>query len=340
MSLPDPFHVAIISDIHYGGPAEAARAHTYFHRIQNPLRRWLVKQQRHWVWLREPWAHNHFLERFIGEAASAHLIVANGDYSCDSAYVGVSDEPAFESAAECLGKLRAAFDGRLWTVIGDHELGKMMLGQREGGLRLASYSRATRDLALEPFWQTRVGRYVLLGVTSTLLALALFDLEILPEELGEWRRLGEQHLEEVRRAFDAIGEGERILLFCHDPSALPFLWREERVRAKLQQVERTIVGHLHSRWVMRQTRWLSGMPRITFLGHTARQISAALREARHWAGFKVLLCPSPPGLQLFKDGGYLTARIDPSGRRQAEFEFHPLRWESRKGARAAMPARS
>jgi hypothetical protein len=340
VSLPDPFRVAIISDIHYGGPAEMARGHTLLNRIEHPLRRWLLKQQRHWIWLREPWAHNHFLDRFIGETGDAHLVVANGDYSCDSAYVGVMDEPAFQSAAECLQKLRAAFGGRLLTVIGDHELGKMMLGQKAGGLRLTSYARATRELALEPFWQTRAGNYVFIGVTSTLLALALYELEALPEEMGEWRRLREQHLEEVRRAFDAVRAGERILLFCHDPSALPFLWREEGVRSKLRQVERTIVGHLHSKWVLRQARCLSGMPRITFLGHTSRRVSTALREARHWAAFKILLCPSPPGLQLFKDGGYVTARLDPSGQRPAAFEFHPFRWESRKGARTAMSARS
>jgi len=340
VSLPDPFHVAIISDIHYGSPAEAARGHAFINRIRNPFRRWLVKQQRHWIWLREPWAHNHLLDRFITEAAGAHLVVANGDYSCDSAYVGVIDEPAYQSAAECLRKLRAAFGGRLQTVIGDHELGKLMLGQKEGGLRLASYARATKELALEPFWQTRVGNYVLVGVTSTLLALELYEPEALPEELGDWRRLRELHLDVVRRAFDAVRSGERILLFCHDPSALPFLGREQSVRSKLGQVERTIVGHLHSQWLLRQARWMSGMPRITFLGHTPRRLSTALREARRWADFNILLCPSPPGLQLFKDGGYVTARLDPSGLRPAKFEFHPFRWESCEGARTAMSARS
>jgi len=329
VSLPNPFHLAIISDIHYGGPAETARGRTFLNRIQNPVRRWLVKQHRRWIWLREPWAHNELLDRFIAEAAGAHLVVSNGDYCCDSAYVGVMDEPAFQSATECLQKLRAAFGGRLLMVIGDHELGKMMLGQKEGGLRLASYARATSELALEPFWQSRVGHYVFLGVTSTLLALGLYESEALPEELAEWRRLREQHLESVRRAFAAVREDERILLFCHDPSALPFLWREEIVRAKLGQVERTIVGHLHSHWVLRPARLLSGMPRITFLGHTPRRLSTALGEARHWADFKILLCPSPAGIQLFKDGGYLTARLDPSGLRPAAFKFHPLRWKSR-----------
>src|SRR5262249_6898910 len=158
-------------------------------------------------------------------------------YSCDSAYVGVMDEPAFQSAAECLQKLRAAFGGRLLTLIGDHELGKMMLGQKEGGLRLASYIRATSELALEPFWQMRVGNYVLIGVTSTLLALELYESEALPEEFVEWRRLREQHVDAVCHAFDTIHDGQRILLFCHDPSALPFLWREGSVRARLRQIE-------------------------------------------------------------------------------------------------------
>jgi hypothetical protein len=322
VSLPDPFRVAIISDIHYGSPAEVARGHSILNRIQNPVRRWLIHQHRRWIWLREPWAHNHLLDRFITEAADAHLVVANGDYSCDSAHVGVMDEPAFQSAAECLHKLRAAFAGRLLTVIGDHELGKMMLGQKEGGLRLASYARAAGELALEPFWQTRVGNYVLLGVTSTLLALPLYEAEALPQEVAEWRLLREQHLDAVRRAFDAVRDGERILLFCHDPSALPFLRREESVRARLGHIERTIVGHLHSKWVMRQARWLAGMPRVTILGHTPRRITSALREARQWSDFKILLCPSPAGIQLFKDGGYVTARIDPSGTRPASFEVH------------------
>ena len=326
MTQPAPFRVAIVSDIHYASPAEAARGHSMLGRIHNPLRRWLVRQHRRWLWLREPWAHNHLLDHFIVAAAGADLVVANGDYAIDSAFLGVVDEPAFESAAECLGKLRGAFGTRLLTTIGDHELGKMMLGETEGGLRLASYGRATGALALEPFWQRRVGRYVLIGVTSSLLALPLYEAEALPEEWASWCRLREQHLAQVRGAFSALESPDRVLLFCHDPSALPFLREDEAIRARLPLVERTIVGHLHSKWILRQARLMSGMPHLTFLGHTPKRLSRALREARHWNEFHLLLCPSPSGLQLFKDGGYCTADLDPHATRPAQFEFHPFPW--------------
>ena len=326
MTLPAPFRVAIVSDLHYASPAEAARGHSMLGRIRSPLRRWLVRQQRHWFWLREPWAHNHLLDRFIRAAAGAHLVVANGDYSCDSAYLGVMDEPAFQSATECLGKLRGAFGENLLATIGDHELGKMMLGETEGGLRLDSYRRATGALALEPFWQRRIGRYVLIGVTSSLLALPLYEAEALPDEWAEWCRLREQHFSEVRRAFTDLEPSQRVLLFCHDPSALPFLRQDEAIRARFPQLERTIVGHLHSKWILRQARLMSGMPRLTFLGHTPKRLSHALREARHWKEFNLLLCPSPTGLQLFKDGGYYTADLDPHGDGPARFEFHPFAW--------------
>ena len=320
------FRVAIISDIHYAGPAEAARGHSMIGRIRNPLRRWLVQQQRHWFWMREQWAHNHFLDQFIRDVAEADLVVANGDYSCDSAFLGVSDDAAFESAVECMRKLRSAFGEKLLATIGDHELGKMMLGAAEGGLRLASYVRATGALALEPFWQRRIGRCALIGVTSSLLALPLYEEEALSDEWPEWGRLREQHMAQVRDAFAQLKPSERVLLFCHDPSALPFLLEDDAIRGRLPQIERTIVGHLHSKWILRQARLMSGMPRLNFFGHTPKRLSRALREARHWKQFKLLLCPSPTGIQLFKDGGYYTAEIDPHGDRLARFEFHRFEW--------------
>jgi hypothetical protein len=324
------FRVAIISDIHYAGPAEAARGHSTLGRIRNPIRRWLVQQQRHWFWMREHWVHNHFLDHFIREVSAADLVVANGDYSCDSASVGVADEPAFESARECLEKLRAAFGERLLATIGDHELGKMMLGATEGGLRLASHARATGPLGLEPFWQRRIGRCVLIGVTSSLLALPLYEEEALAGEWPEWCRLREQHLAQVREAFAKLEPFERVLLFCHDPSALPFLLEDATIRERLPRIERSIVGHLHSKWILRQARLMSGMPRLTAFGHTPKRLSRALREARHWKHFKLLLCPSPTGIQLFKDGGYYTADLDPHGDRPARFEFRPFKWRARK----------
>jgi hypothetical protein len=320
------FRLAIVSDIHYASAAEVARKDHVFAPITNPVRRWTVRQYRHWIWMRDPFAHNHLLDRFRAETSSADLAVANGDYSCDSAYIGVSDEAAFQSARECLRRLRETFGTRLRATFGDHEIGKKMLAANEGGLRLESYHRARAELALEPLWKVEIGNYVLAGITSTLAAWPVYEAEALPEEREEWRRLRMEHLAKIRETFSRIPSTQRILLFCHDPSALPFLWQEESVRSKLPQVERTIIGHLHSNLVFRQSRWLAGMPKIGFLGHTPRRLSSALAEARHWVAFKPLLCPSTSGIQLLKDGGYYLVDLDPNAETPARFQFHPLKW--------------
>ncbi len=332
MSGSLPCRVAIVSDIHYAGADEVARRDHLFAAISNPLRRLLVRQYRHWIWLRDPFAHNHLLDRFLDRAAGADLCVANGDYSCDSAYVGVMDAAAFQSASICLGKLRGRFGPRLRATIGDHEIGKKMLAADEGGLRLASFDRAQSDLGLDPLWQLEIGNYLLLGIVSTLAALAVYEPETLPEERERWRQLRAEHLSRIRVTFAALRATQRVLLFCHDPSALPFLWREEAIRSKLPQIERTIIGHLHSNLVFRQSQRLAGMPTIRFLGHTPLRLSSALREARHWIPFKPLLCPSPAGIQLLKDGGYYLAELDPAGKAPARFAFNPLKWGRGQGA--------
>ena len=326
MNRPAPFRLALISDIHYAGAAEAARQPAMFDPISSPLRRQLVRLYRRHLWLHDPCAHNHLLDRFLSQTANADLVVANGDFSCDSAYIGVSDDAACASATECLAKLRATFPGRFHATFGDHELGKKMLAANVGGLRLASYHRAEQELGLQPFWQWTVGRYVLMGIVSTLVALPVYEAEALAEEKAAWRKLRAAHLEQIRAAFAALQPDQRVLLFCHDPTALPFLAREDAVRAKLPQIERTIIGHLHSPLILRQSALLSGLPAVPFLGHTIRRVTAALHEARHWHRFNILLCPSPAGIQLRKDGGYYTAEIDPAARQPARFLFHPLGW--------------
>jgi 3',5'-cyclic AMP phosphodiesterase CpdA len=183
------FRLAIVSDIHYAGPRESARGESIFAPIKSPWRRWLTRQYRRFIWLNNPFGHNHLFERFLLEARDADLVVANGDYSCDSAYIGISDDAALESAQLCLGKLTERFGSRLHATIGDHEIGKTMLGAAEGGLRLESYERATGELKLQPAWKVELGRYRLVGITSTLLALALYEAEALPHERERWRNL-------------------------------------------------------------------------------------------------------------------------------------------------------
>jgi hypothetical protein len=318
--------LALVSDLHYASPEEAARRATLYSPIRGRLRRWLVGQYRHWFWLRDPFAHNHLLERFLAQTREADFAVANGDYSCDSAYVGVSDPAAMASARTCLGQLRRQFGRNFQATFGDHEIGKKMLAADEGGLRLASFHQSVRELKLDPIWSHEIGRYLLLGVTSTLVALPIFEAEALPEELTEWRAMREEHLSAISAAFDRVSPKQRILLFCHDPSALPFLAQLPAVTRRWPHLERTIIGHLHSPAFIRMSAFLAGMPEIHFLGHTPRRLSRALRQARHWKPFRILLCPSLTGLQLLKDGGYYTAQLDTDARHPAQFEFHRLRW--------------
>jgi len=167
-----------------------------------------------------------------------------------------------------------------------------------------------------------------MGVVSTLIALPVYESEGVPEERAEWNDLRRKHLDAIRGAFRDLEQYQRVILFCHDPSALPFLWREPDVRAKLPQVERTIIGHLHSKLILYKSRVLAGMPAIAFLGHTPHRLSRALREARLWKPFNVLLCPSLAGIELLKDGGYYTAELDASARQTARFQFHPLKREA------------
>jgi hypothetical protein len=318
--------LAIVSDIHYASAAERARGSDYESRcIPNPLLRFAVRMYRRFVWLHQPFQKNYLLDRFIEKVGEPDYVVANGDYSCDSIFVGVSDNAARQSAQECLEKLRSKFGERLRVNFGDHELGKVSFFGGRGGMRLASWHEALQSLALRPFWQLAVGDYVLMGVVSSLIALPVFEADTLPEERPEWQQLRLAHLAEIRAAFNALGPDQRVLLFCHDPTALPSLWEEPEVKARLSQVDQTIIGHLHSNLVLWKSRWLAGMPRIGFLGHTARRLSTALQRARYWKPFHVRLCPSLAGVELLKDGGYLTAELDLGGRRPVQFHRHHLK---------------
>lgn len=317
--------VAILSDIHYAGTAERARGNNYeIQAIDNPMLRAIARPFRKLVWMRRPFEQGKQLDRFFAEVPPVDHLVANGDYSCDSAFIGVSDSAALQSAQECLGKLRAKYGNSAHFTIGDHELGKLTLFGGKGGMRLASWHCATSQLGLQQFWKFAIGRYLLIGVSSPLIALPVSRPDILPEEWPEWQRLREAHLAEIRAAFDALRPEQRVLLFCHDPTALPFLAREESVRRRLPQVEQTILGHLHTRLILWKSRLLSGIPPIRFLGRNVSRFTSALHEAHYWWPFRVRLCPALSGTELLNDGGYYTVEIDPTAQLPAQFTFHPL----------------
>jgi len=323
--MPDKIRLGIVSDIHYAGAAERARGNDYELRlVENRLLRLLLTVHRRFVWLRNPLDQNYLLDRFLAHASKFDHVVANGDYSCNTAFVGAADQAARESALECLGKLRDKFPGQLQLNVGDHELGKKSFVGGHGGMRLESWRRLRADLGLPGFWRIEFGRYVLIGVVSSLVALPIYEADTLPEERAEWEKLRADHLAEIRRAFESFKSNQRVLLFCHDPTALPFLGREEAVRTRLGQIEQTIIGHLPSNLILRMSRIAAGMPRLGFLGHTARRLSSALGQAQNWKPFKVRLCPAPAGIELLKDGGFLSVEIDRQANAPAQFISHPI----------------
>lgn len=321
-----PLRIAILSDIHYASGAEQQRGNDYEYRgLGNPMLERACRCYRHFIWLRAPLNKNHLLDEFLARVGDCDHVFALGDYTCDTGFTGASDAAAFESVQECLAKLRNRFGDRLHPLIGDHDLGKFTMFGGRGGMRFQSLRRVQADLGLQPFWQLELGPYTCMGVTSSLIALSEFKAEILEEEAPLWQAARQEHLSEIREAFHALPDHRRILLFCHDPTALPYLWEEQAVIDRLGQIEQTFVGHLHSRLIMWKSRRLAGMPTIPFLGHTVKRLSTALGRARQWKPFNVRLCPSLAGIELLKDGGYCTAEIQAEGNEGFRSTFHRIR---------------
>ena len=64
--------ILILSDIHYASDAEKRRRGHEARIIANPLLRRAVKVYRHYIWLRDPFAHNHLLDEFLQKAKPAY----------------------------------------------------------------------------------------------------------------------------------------------------------------------------------------------------------------------------------------------------------------------------
>lgn len=315
--------VLVLSDVHFASEGEQARRGHEATVIGNPILRVAANLYRRHIWLKDPYGQNYLLQKFIDTAGVAELVIANGDFTLDTAFVGVSDNAALESAQNCLAKLRDNYGLRFHATMGDHELGKKSLFGGAGGPRIQSLRRTVQDLKISPFWQLDLGDRVLIGVASSLVALPLFQPEFLPEERTGWEQAQAEHMTEIRTFFENLPSNRRVILFCHDPSALPFLHRDPIIRRRLPQFETTVIGHLHTPLVFGVSRWLAGMPVLQGMGNTARRLSAALNEAQCWREFHVQLCPSLAGCELLKDGGYLTAELPTKGKRLS-FHRHAL----------------
>ena len=116
----------------------------------------------------------------------------------------------------------------------------------------------------------------------------------------------------------------RIILFCHDPSALPFLAANPAIQRCLSRVELTLIGHVHSRLVFHTGELLSGFPRVAFLGKSIHRITSALNEASTWRQFRTRLCPALAGLRAWRRGGFLKLKLDMDGLVPPRLHWIPL----------------
>src|SRR2546428_210500 len=107
-----PLAILIASDFHHASDAEKQRCGYEYRAVDHALQRLLLRLYRRFIWLRDPLAHNGQLDRLLAHPEAVDFAGAKGDYSCDSALVGVIDDAAFESARLCLEKLRARFAPR------------------------------------------------------------------------------------------------------------------------------------------------------------------------------------------------------------------------------------
>lgn len=322
--------VLVISDLHYAAEVELGRQGHELKVISNPALRLMAKGFRHWIWLRNPQAHNHRLDQIVSANPDPDWVVANGDFSLDTGFVGVSDPAAYTSAETALGILRGAYGDRVRATMGDHELGKKSLFGGAGGLRLASWGRVVDGLRIPPVWTQEVNHLVMIGAASTPLALPVFLPDALPEERRAWLQVADEVREALIARFSKLSRHQQVLLFVHDPSALPYLARIPEIRERMDQIVCTVIGHLHTPAVFRLGQLLAGFPRVGFCGHSVRRYSTALQEARWWRAFRTVLCPSPTGIQLLKDGGWLEIEIPNTPHGSIQIHRRHLPWVASK----------
>lgn len=314
--------LAVISDIHVLGPAELALANASYedlgsepHALKRRWRRGLYRVRRR-LWNGHlEWRHTAFL-RALDEvdAFRPEWVIANGDYGGDFGGVGLSHTATFDSAALVIDQIRRRFPDRSRFVFGDHDLGKYSTVLREGGIRLSSLEAGEQHLGIPSFWHEVDEGYHLIGVNSSLFTLDLFLPEALAEEVPEWQRRRTTHIEQVTGAFEALPSGVRVILFCHDPSALTALAQIPSVRARLGQVALTVIGHLHSPSLLAFARYGSRLSKWKPRYPVARIVASGLEGVRTWALFNPVVCPSTFGTGHHVAGGLLLLEGGAGGR--------------------------
>ncbi len=305
--------LAVISDIHVLGPSEHERARELTRDlarqhglVRGVWRRFLHgARNRFWNW--RPESRRACFMKALEDMQNWHpdWVIANGDYGGDAEGIGLSHEKTYESAAGVITLMREVFPDRCHFIFGDHDIGKYSTAMRQGGIRLASMDVGEQRLGIRSFWHEQAGSFDLIGINSSLITLDHFLPEALTEEIPEWRRRREEHESRVTETFAALDTNARVILFCHDPSALGILAHNPAIRDKLPQIELTVLGHLHEPRLLSLIQRLPRLPDWTPRYPVARIIREGLRSADTWSLFNPIVCPSPFGTGHHLSGGLL-----------------------------------
>jgi hypothetical protein len=305
--------IAVLSDNHHAGLDEQQASVSHFDGMGQGVpamrRRWRrgLHRMRRQLWNTHPETRSACFEQAVADvkAFKPDLVVAAGDYGGDVWGVGISHDHTFESVREVVDRLRAEFPDRCRFIYGDHELGKYSTDIRHGGIRIQSLIRGERDLGIRSFWHERRGDYHLIGINSTLVTLDLFLREAVEQEIPLWEEYRHGHMKAVVECFESLPRDARVLLFCHDPGALSVLAALRPVHERRGQIERTILGHLHSPRLMPLTRIASHVVRWVPEYPVARIIAHGARGAKEWKHFNPVVCPSTFGVGHHFHGGCL-----------------------------------
>lgn len=318
-------HLNLLCDPHHPGALERLRGSDFEFRglASAQARRW-AWLWRHYVWKRDNFAHQHLLEHWASHVRPEEWVVLGGDYSCDSAFIGLEDPASRASARECLEVVTSTPARGYLAIAGDHEYGKPILDGSRGGIRWASFEVTHRELGIPMHFHARAGIYHLVGISSSLLTFTLHEKEARPEDSIRFREAGRNQADWLEALCQSLQPEDRILLFCHDPTALAYLGRFPWATKLIYHLEQTFCGHLHSEWFGRMARSLCWLPQVRCMGPSIHRISLSLRRARHWSPFRVRIAPALSGIELAQDGGFLRIRLDPTG--QAPLRIDRVRW--------------
>lgn len=314
--------LAVISDIHVLGPGEYEKDRDVEANLgagRGPLRtawRHFLHGARRRFWNWRPESRRSCFFKALADIQAYHpdWLIANGDYAGDAGGVGLSDEATYESAAGVITLIREIFPDRCHFIFGDHDIGKYSTAMQQGGIRLASLDLGEKRLGIRSFWHEELEHFQLIGINSSLITLDHFLPEALTEEIPEWENRRQAHHAQLLETFDQLDPTARVVLFCHDPSALGVLIEEPLIAAKRHQIELTVLGHLHEPRLLTLVQRMPRLPNWKPRYPVARIISEGIRNAKTWSLFNPVVCPSPFGTGNHLSGGLLFIEKDKDDR--------------------------